>query len=161
MKRIEAIRKIMINVKEKEVVVTSTGKISREVFNVRDRPLNFYVQGSMGASLGIGIGIALQRPDIKVIVIAGDGDILMSFGTLILLRKLKLKNLNLYILDNNSYQSTGGQKTCSDAIFFDNVGGWWKVDIIRVELECGEVPRISIPHNEIKERFVNALDSTQ
>lgn len=159
MNRIDAIKSMMKHIKKNEVVITSCGKISRETFNVKDRPLNFYVQGSMGASLGIGIGIALQRPDIKVTVIAGDGEILMSLGTLVLMKKLKLKNLHLYILDNNCYQSTGGQPTCSDAIFFDTMRSWWKVDTIQIKKESKEVPRIDVQHKEIKERFMNAINN--
>ena len=57
-----------------EIVITSAGKISREVYHVKDCSKNFYVQGSMGASLAVGIGIALCKPNQKVIVIAGDGE---------------------------------------------------------------------------------------
>jgi len=156
MKRLDAIKEIMNQIND-EIVITSAGKISREVYFVKDRDKNFYVQGSMGASLGIGIGIALNTNK-KVVVIAGDGEILMSLGSLVLLEKL-LKNkkikLDLYILDNNQYQSTGGQKTISNVIDFRCICGYCKV------IFCGnsekEVPRIDIPHKEIKRRFMNAI----
>ena len=73
MKRIDVIRKIMNNIKD-ELIICSTGMISREVYEIKDRPENFYVMGSMGASLGIGLGLALHTNK-KVIVLAGDGDI--------------------------------------------------------------------------------------
>ena len=91
MKRIDAVKTIMDAVTD-ELVVTSAGMISREVYAVRDRPRNFYVMGSLGATLGIGIGLALNT-DMIVIVLAGDGDVLMSLGTLVLMNKLKLPNL--------------------------------------------------------------------
>lgn len=138
-----------------ELVVSSCGMISREVFMINDRPKNFYVMGSMGASLGIGIGLALQKSNINVIVIAGDGEVLMSLGTLVLMNKLKLKNLKLYILDNNCYSSTGGQKTCSDAVDFTKISN---CDVIDVDKEKGNAPRITISHKEITKRFYNAIN---
>jgi len=152
MKRIEAIREIMDSIGDK-LVVTSAGMISREVYAVRDRPENFYVMGSMGASLGIGIGLALNTNK-KVLVIAGDGEVLMSLGTLVLMNKLELPNLSLVILDNNCYQTTGGQKTCSDAVDFSRI-----CDCEVIEVEGGErkVGRVGIPHRDIVRRFRNAV----
>lgn len=154
MKRIEAIKEIM-NTVENGLVVTSAGMISREVWTVRDRPENFYVMGSLGASLGIGIGLALNTNK-KVLVIAGDGEVLISLGTLVLMNKLKLPNLKLIVLDNNCYQSTGGQKTCSDAVDFAQI---CNCEVIKVEGVSSKVPRINIPYKEIARRFRNAVSS--
>jgi len=153
MKRIDAIRKTMQSIK-KELVVSSCGMVSREVFLIKDRPENFYVQGSMGATLGIGIGLALNT-NRKVVVITGDGEILMSLGTLVLMKKLKLPNLRLIILDNGCYQSTGGQKTCSDAVNFSEI---CDCEVMKVEPESEEVPRISLIHEEIARRFYRAIN---
>jgi len=139
-----------------EFVITSCGMISREVYAVKDRAENFYVMGSMGASLGIGIGLALNI-DRKVLVIVGDGEILMSLGTLVLMNKLKLPNLKLIILDNNCYQSTGGQKSCSDAVDFTKI---CNCTVIKVEGDDGDVPRIDIPHREVARRFYNAINGS-
>lgn len=156
MKRIEAIRQIMNEVDD-ELVITSTGMISREACAVRDRPENFYVMGSLGASLGIGIGLALNT-NRKVLVIAGDGDVLISLGTLVLMNKLKLSNLKLFILDNNCYQATGGQKTCSDAVDFTQICKC-NCKVVKVEATSDKVARIDIPHKEILGRFHNAVNS--
>ena len=157
MKRIEAIEEIMRDVTD-EIVVTSCGKISREVFATKDRPLNFYVMGSMGSTLPIAIGISLCKPSKKVVVIVGDGEVLMSLGTLTLLNKLqkeqKINNLILYILDNNSYSSTGGQKTVSDAVEFRLL---CDCKVIFVEEGNSDVPRISLKPVQIKERFMEAI----
>lgn len=153
MKRIEAIKSIMDEITD-ELVISSTGMISREVHATKDRHENFYVMGSMGASLGIGIGLALNLPKRKVVVIAGDGDILMSLGTLALFNKLDLKNLKLYIIDNNCYASTGGQKTCSDSIDFTIVAN---CKVLYVSPEKGDAPRVDISHEEITRRFKNAI----
>ena len=152
---IKTIERIISTIKEDEVVVASTGMPSRVLHHVKDRPLNFYVMGSMGASLGIGIGIALNTKRI-VNVIAGDGDILMSLGTLVLMKKLKLKNLRLFILDNNCYASTGCQSTCSDAVDFISICDCF---VYKIPSEKPNIGRIKLSPKEIKERFTNALCS--
>ena len=153
MKRINAIKNIMEGITN-EIVVTSAGKISREVHYIKDRPENFYVQGSMGATLGISIGLALNKPDRKIKVIIGDGEALMSLDTMVLMKKLNLPNLELIILDNNQYQSTGGQKTLSDSVDF-RLFCYCKV-IFVTDSEV-EVPRIMIPHKHLTKRFMNAI----
>ncbi|MFW6130202.1 MAG: thiamine pyrophosphate-dependent enzyme [Atribacterota bacterium] len=156
MKRINAIKKIMNDITD-ELVICSTGMISREVYEIKDRPENFYVMGSMGASLGIGLGLALHVKR-KVVVIAGDGDILMSMGTLALMNKLKLPNLELIVLDNNCYSSTGCQKTCSDAVDFTKIAN---CKVYKVEAEKGPAGRVKIPHKKIAERFYDAINNSQ
>ena len=155
MKRIDAIKQVMDRVTD-ELVIASTGKISREVFNVKDRSANFYVMGSMGASLGIGIGLSLHTKR-KVHVLAGDGDILMSLSTLVLMNKLKLPNLKLTILDNNCFGATGGQRTCSDAINFTKICSH-NCEVIKVEPIESDVHRINLSHKEIMERFYNEVN---
>lgn len=153
MKRIDAIKRIMGGVTD-ELVIATTGKISRELFYVKDRPENFYMCGSMGNALPIALGLALHT-DKKVIVLNGDGAALMSLGSMAVANHLKLKNLKHYILDNNAHDSTGGQSTCSKAIDFTALG-----DVEVIEVEKGSIedlPRINISLKEIKERFVNAI----
>lgn len=153
MKRIDAIKKIMENVKE-EIVISSTGMISRELCAVKDRPRNFYMMGSMGSALAIGLGIALNSKH-KVIVISGDGAVLMSLGTLVLHKKLNPKNLIHFILDNNCHSSTGGQLTCSDSIDFSKLAP--NTEVIKVSGEKGDAPRITLTPKQIKRRFKNAI----
>ena len=119
MRRIDAIKKIVENLKD-EIVISSAGMISRELYAIKDRPRNFYMLGSMGCALGIGLGIAINSKH-KVIVISGDASALMSLGTLVLHKKLNPHNLKHYILDNNCHSSTGGQPTCSDVIDFSKL----------------------------------------
>jgi thiamine pyrophosphate-dependent acetolactate synthase large subunit-like protein len=156
LKRIEAIRDIMKTITT-ELVISSCGLISRELHSVKDRPENFYVMGSMGAALGIAIGLALNT-DKEVIAIVGDGEILMSLGTLVLMNKLRLPNLKLYILDNNCYETTGGQKTISDAVNFEMICPF-NCKVIKVETNGPTVPRIPIPHKELAKRFYDAVNS--
>lgn len=146
-----AIEIIMNLVGNEDLVVTSTGMISREVFQVKDRPLNFYMQGSMGNALGIGIGLALHNPSRLVRVISGDGATLMSLGTIALFDSLKLKNLQHFVLDNGCHATTGGQATCSHYAHFGFCFRFYVSD------EVGDAPRIPLSPKEITERFKYAL----
>lgn len=155
MKCIDAIKKIMKNAKD-EIIISSTGMISREVYAVKDRPRNFYMQGSMGCALAIGLGIAINSKH-KVIVISGDASALMSLGTLALHKKLNPRNLKHYILDNRCHSSTGGQSTCSDVIDFSKIAP--NTEVITLNKEKGDASRISLSPKQIKRRFKDAISS--
>jgi thiamine pyrophosphate-dependent acetolactate synthase large subunit-like protein len=154
MRRIEAIRRIMEGVTD-ELVIATTGMISRELYVVRDRPENFYMCGSMGCALPIGIGLAMNT-DRPVIVLDGDGAALMSLGSLAVARYLQLENLKHYILDNGAYASTGDQPTCSGVVDFAAVGH--NVEVMRIESgnERG-TPRIPYGPEEMLRRFMEAV----
>ncbi|MBA7466637.1 hypothetical protein ES707_01825 [subsurface metagenome] len=153
MKRIDAIRKIVKNIKD-EIIISSTGMISRELYAVKDRPRNFYMEGSMGCALGVGLGMAINSKH-KVIVISGDASALMSLGTLALHKKLNPQNLKHYILDNSCHSSTGGQPTCSDVIDFSKIAP--NTVVIKISKEKGDAPRIPLSPKQIKRRFKNAI----
>lgn len=143
-----------------EVVITSTGMISREVYEMKDRDRNFYMQGSMGMALAIGLGIAYARKDLNVIVISGDGAALMSLGTLVLHKQLVaqgMTNLKHFILDNNCHASTGGQPTCSDFTSFKWIGPQKYTMVIEITKEKGDAPRIPMKCKAITERFKHAI----
>lgn len=152
--RRETIEKIL-ELNENALFITSAGYISRELYNLSDSPRNFYMQGSMGCALGFAMGLAMNI-DEEVVVIIGDGELLMSLGSLALSDKLKLKNLSIYILDNNIYESTGGQKTCSDSLRNCRMGhNVWTCYINDV----GEIPpRIDMSCKEIAWRFYEAVN---
>lgn len=138
-----------------EVVIASTGMICRELYEVCDRPRNFYMMGSMGSALAIGCGLAYKRPDLKVIVISGDGAALMGLGSFVLHKKLGLPNLTHYILDNNCHATTGGQPTASDMVDFEALAP--NTYVIKVSGEKGEAPRIPLSCKQIKERFIESI----
>jgi len=137
-----------------ELVITSAGTISREVFAYRDRPENLYLMGALGCTLGVGIGLALNTEK-KVVVIAGDGDILMSLGTLTLLKKLGLGNLWLFIIDNGAYAATGCQPTCSGVVDFASFA---PCRVFSVKAEKSNAPRITLTPLEIQRRFYDAIN---
>ena len=153
MERIEAIKQIMAQVTD-ELVITTTGMVSREVYWVKDRAENFYMCGSMGCALSIGLGLALHTTR-RVIVLDGDGAALMSLSSMVVANYLQLSNLRYIILDNRCYDSTGAQPTCSEAVDFSKLA---KVEIIEVEPGSKpQTPRIDIPPEKILQRFIGAI----
>lgn len=112
MKRIEAISEVA-SAAGNAIIVCNIGFPSRELYAVADRPENFYMLGSMGLASSIGLGLALARPERRIIVLDGDGSVLMNLGTLATIGHYGPDNYVLVILDNCCYGSTGSQPTCT------------------------------------------------
>jgi len=93
-----------------KVVVCNLGFPSKELYHIKHQPSNFYMLGSMGMATPIGLGIALASKK-EVVVIDGDGSLLMNPGTLATAASLSPKNLTIFAIDNGSYGSTGDQPT--------------------------------------------------
>ncbi len=183
MKRYEAIKVILGSLKD-ELVICSTGMICKEAFLSRDRPQNFYMLGSMGLASSIGLGLALNTKK-KVIVLEGDGALLMNLGILPQVGDSSLKNLLHIILDNGIYGSTGGQPTISKEAVLGNIAikaGYSKVRLVATlrgieeamkTLLKGEGPsfmqvkvepdniegigRVTLSPEEIRERFIKCI----
>lgn len=118
--REEAIKSIIDKLKGDEAVISTTGKISRELFEYRQEKKqghknDFYTVGSMGCSSAIALGIALNSRK-KVLVIDGDGSVLMKMGNLTTIGKYQPKRFIHIIMDNSAYESTGGQPSSSSII---------------------------------------------
>lgn len=111
-----ALRVILSSLTDDDVALFTTGFISRRAFHIKDRDNNFYMLGSMGLLSALGLGIALNKPSSRVVVIEGDGSALMSLGNLPLIGSLKPTNFYHIVLDNGSYESTGGQPTIAREI---------------------------------------------
>jgi sulfopyruvate decarboxylase subunit beta len=95
---------------EGKVVVCNLGFPSKELFRIMHQPSNFYMLGSMGMATPIGLGIALSK-DKEVVVIDGDGSLLMNPGTLATAAHFAPGNLTIFAVDNATYGSTGSQPT--------------------------------------------------
>lgn len=108
MTRREASRVVAANLTD-EAVVASLGHPAYDLFSARDRPLNFYTWGSMGLACPIGLGLALAQPHRRVIVLDGDGSLLMNLGALATITVVRPRNLTVIVWDNGSYGTTGGQ----------------------------------------------------
>lgn len=102
-------------------VIATTGYTGRDAFAVADRPGNFYMQGSMGHASSLGLGVALAHPDRAVVVLDGDGAVLMHMGALSMIGHEAPANLIHVILDNRVHESTGGQSTTSATTSFPQV----------------------------------------
>lgn len=152
MTRIEAVKYILKRLKSNELLIVTTGFLSRDVCALQDRPGNFYMAGSMGYALSLGIGIALNTTS-PVTVISGDGAALMNLGSLVLSDYLGLKNLRHYIVDNECYVSTGGQRTCSRNFNFSQ---FFQTYHIKVN-DDQPSPRLPFAGKFIKSRFMKAI----
>jgi len=92
------------------LVVTGLGSSSYDVGTV-DHPNTFYLWGGMGGACMIGVGLALAQPKRRVLVITGDGEMLMGLGSLATIGAEKIKNLSIVFIDNELYSETGMQPT--------------------------------------------------
>jgi thiamine pyrophosphate-dependent acetolactate synthase large subunit-like protein len=186
MNRLEAISVLVDTLSGNELLVHANGAMSRESCMCRDREANFYLLGSMGLASSVGLGVALHRPDRKVIILDGDGNLLMGLGNLALIGAVAPRNLVHLVLDNGVYGTTGNQPTVAGTTAFHRMAvmagyrhGYLTGD--REELETilttcasqdgpillqimvsGDVPRAAqrIPYRaeEIKERFMKSLE---
>src|SRR5271167_2267019 len=93
------------------LVVPGLGSATYDVAAAGDHPLNFYLWGAMGGTAMIGLGLALARPDRRVLVMPGDGDLLMGLGSLATIGVKQPKNLVIVVLDNAHYGETGMQQS--------------------------------------------------
>lgn len=106
-----------------EIRVCSNGFMSRALYGAGDVEGAFYMIGSMGLASSIGLGIATARPDRRVLVLDGDGNVLMNMGTLATIAASAPPNLLHVCFDNGVHASTGAQPTISDRVRLDEVAG--------------------------------------
>ncbi len=130
MRREDVIHRV-VAVADDDIIVSTTGKASRELFEIREangqsHDHDFLTVGSMGHSSSIALGIAMQRPDKKVWIIDGDGAVLMHMGAMALIGSLKTKNIVHVVINNGAHESVGGQPTIIS-----------NVDLISIARACG------------------------
>ncbi|NQV38715.1 MAG: phosphonopyruvate decarboxylase [Candidatus Marinimicrobia bacterium] len=121
--REEVLIKLLGQFPENAIIVSTTGKTSREIFEIREKNgqthnKDFLTVGSMGHCSSIAMGIALSNPKRKVICIDGDGALIMHMGSLATAGKLSPKNFIHILLNNKVHESVGGQNTAGDIIDF-------------------------------------------
>ncbi len=118
--RFAALERFLSVIPEQVAVIATTGKCGRELFTIADRDQHLYQVGSMGCGVAQGLGLALntERP---VLVLDGDGAALMKLGSLATVGAERPKNLIHVVLDNGTYDSTGGQPTTSPGVDFATV----------------------------------------
>lgn len=116
-----AVVRLVSELTDDEPVVATTGYAGRELFGIDDRPRNFYMQGSMGHASSIALGVAAAKPERSVVVLDGDGAVLMHMGTLSAIGDQAPPNFVHIVLDNGVHDSTGGQRTTSIATHIGEV----------------------------------------
>ncbi|AOV09254.1 phosphonopyruvate decarboxylase [Sporosarcina ureilytica] len=117
-KRIEALREIQNTSDSDTILLATTGVTGRELYELEDKKNQLYMVGSMGCVSSLGLGLALARPDKKVIAIDGDGAFLMRMGAITTNAYYAPNNFYHLLLDNGMHESTGGQATVSSNVDF-------------------------------------------
>ncbi|MBO4583716.1 MAG: phosphonopyruvate decarboxylase [Clostridia bacterium] len=137
MTREEIIRHI-VNASGEDPIISTTGKASRELFEIRvangqSHKYDFLTVGSMGHSSSIALGVALGRPDRRVWCIDGDGAVLMHMGALAVIGANKPKNLIHVVINNGAHETVGGMPTVAD-----------KIDLVAIAKACGYPNAVSV-----------------
>lgn len=150
--REEAIVAIAKRLGKTDIVVSTTGMISRELYEYRERThtghqADFLTVGSMGHAAQIALGIALEKKDRRVFCLDGDGATLMHMGSLAIVGSAKVDNLIHFVINNGAHDSVGGQST----VGFD-------VDFPQIAKSCGYAQVFSVTNeNELQEVWQQAL----
>jgi thiamine pyrophosphate-dependent acetolactate synthase large subunit-like protein len=113
--------------RKEAIVVGGLGASTYDITAAGDHDRNFYLWGAMGGAVMIGLGIALAQPKLPVLVITGDGEMLMGMGSLATVGLQKPGNLSIVVLDNEIYGETGGQASHTAGT----------VDLVGVARSCG------------------------
>ena len=178
MKRRDAIAKIMSAIND-ELVLCNIGFPSRELYDIDDRNENFYMIGSMGLVSSIGLGLALAKPNKKIVIIDGDGSFLMNLGSVITTFAQNPSNLTWIVINNKAYGSTGNQETyaknlnlkeMAKSVGIKNCYNYEEIDLNEIinNNECNFIcfntepgnspaPIIDLTPIEIKKRFIKSI----
>ncbi len=182
MTRYEAI-KITAEIVDEDIIIATLGFPAKELYEIKDRGLNFYMLGSMGLASSIGLGLALAQKK-HVYVIDGDGSLLMNPNALTGIGAYNPGNLTVIAVDNAAYGSTGNQETCTynqiDLELLARASGiedtvkvhseaelkkalqrkasFIHVIVKPVNMKCREIP---LSANEIKHRFMKAIGMSE
>lgn len=150
MKRQEAIEVVMTTISPQDAVVSTTGLISREIFEKFDSERNIYAPGSMGLASSIGLGLAMACPTKRIVVIDGDASLLMNLGSIVTIGNKQPTNLLHVVIDNGAYGSCNEEQSMSETAHLDklaNDAGYRyvrvinsKEDLKRATMEFGDGP---------------------
>ena len=125
LKREDALRKVLALANPEDVIVSTTGKTSREVFELRvernEAQRDFLTVGGMGHTASIALGVALGNPARRVLCLDGDGSLLMHLGALAIIGDIKPANFVHVLLNNAAHESVGGQPTVAGKVDFASI----------------------------------------
>ncbi len=154
MLREEIIRHI-VNVSGEDPIVSTTGKASRELFEIREannqsHKYDFLTVGSMGHSSSIALGVAVNKPERKIWCIDGDGAVLMHMGSMAVIGANAPKNLVHVVINNSAHETVGGQPT---------VAG--KIDLVAIAKACGYKNVVSVDSFESLDKALFSAKSAE
>jgi len=133
------------------LLVTGLGAPTYDVAAVGDDDRNFYLWGAMGGAAMVGLGLALAQPDKPVLVITGDGEMMMGLGALATIGARQPSNLSIVIIDNERFGETGGQLGHTAL----------RTDLVAVAKACGLENALGITKLEDVERFAPLVEQMQ
>jgi thiamine pyrophosphate-dependent acetolactate synthase large subunit-like protein len=111
LRRRPLVKKLLEGADDNLLVIAGLGSPNWDITEAGDRPLNMPLWGAIGAPVAMGLGLALAQPARRVLVITGDGDMLMSLGSLATVAAQQPDNLAIVVLDNEKFGETGNQAT--------------------------------------------------
>ena len=134
----EEIIQHIVKISEEDLIISTTGKASRELFEARvsngqSHKYDFLTVGSMGHSSSIALGVALNKPNTKVWCIDGDGAVLMHMGSMAVLGANAPKNMIHVIINNGAHETVGGMPTVAE-----------KIDLVAIAKACGYPYAVSV-----------------
>ena len=155
LEREEAIQMVAASMDKKAVVVSTTGKISRELFEYRENSehahhRDFLTVGSMGHASQIALGIALNKPDRNIYCFDGDGALIMHMGSMGIVGEMAPKNFFHIVFNNGAHDSVGGQPTIG-----------LNIDIPNIAACCGYKKVISVEKREELQEILTSLAANE
>lgn len=144
MSREEIIKRI-VDASREDIIISTTGKASRELFEIREKNAqghekDFLTVGGMGHSSSIALALALRRPERRVWCIDGDGAVLMHMGSMALIGASKPNNLIHVVINNSAHESVGGMPTVAE-----------KIDLVAIAKGCGYPNAVCVDNYEALE----------
>jgi len=121
MRRADAVARVADRIHQGALTIACNGMIGRELYIHRDLPSQFYMIGSMGLASSIALGLAITLPSRTVVVLDGDGNVLMGMGALASVAAAAPANFYHIVFDNAAHGSTGDQRTISDRVPLEDV----------------------------------------
>ncbi len=145
MNRFDVTSRLVKKLHDEEAVIGGIGNTNFDLWSAGHRPQNFYMLGSMGLAFPIALGVALAQPKRRVFALEGDGSLLMQLGCLSTIATLAPNNLTMILMDNGTYQITGGQPTPAASV----------ADLIAVAVDCGISNSVWAADEEDFERLID------
>jgi len=144
--RRDVVKALLANRKD-AIAIGGLGASTNDITAAGDHARNFYLWGGMGGAAMMGLGLALAQPKLPVVVITGDGEMLMGMGSLATIGLQKPANLSIIVLDNECYGETGGQTSHTASV----------ADLVGVAKACGIPDSRAISTMAEVETFAKAM----